>query len=317
VGSPRAKFGKNVQHHHMVKENLVTMEQPTEIQYAFIEANFTTREYTRLYYIEKEFAEKYCDTLPRGSIEEEFARRSIKIKMVRELSDFIRTYCRCPYCHEQVPQSLARCSCRKDAVTQQKSVKWPFPTPGINTEEHQESFLIDVEFPTEIYRTIFDPIVSKQIYAERIAAKTLNRNRKLLNAGRHTKQEINLLMLAQEKLCYYCTTPLVKEDGTPHFHIDHYVPVARDGRNDISNLVLSCPSCNISKGAEDGNYFIRFVSASLDLSTREKAKSIRHSVKVYRKKLKRLADVHNAQNSTKANKAAHSYKGYRVIKVII
>jgi 5-methylcytosine-specific restriction endonuclease McrA len=32
-------------------------------------------------------------------------------------------------------------------------------------------------------------------------------------------------------------------------HVDHKVPISRGGTNDMSNLVLACSSCNLSKGA--------------------------------------------------------------------
>ena len=38
----------------------------------------------------------------------------------------------------------------------------------------------------------------------------------------------------------------------PHidYHPDHVMPLALGGSNDAANIVASCPSCNMSKGAK-------------------------------------------------------------------
>ena len=47
--------------------------------------------------------------------------------------------------------------------------------------------------------------------------------------------------------CYWCNNKLIKNDT----HLDHYVPLAKGGLHTISNLVLSCSSCNLTKGSKD------------------------------------------------------------------
>lgn len=62
------------------------------------------------------------------------------------------------------------------------------------------------------------------------------------NGGIHTAQEIEQQYERQQGKCYYCHKRIVR------YHIDHIIPLSRGGSNDISNLVLACPSCNLSKG---------------------------------------------------------------------
>ncbi len=48
-------------------------------------------------------------------------------------------------------------------------------------------------------------------------------------------------------LCAYCGGLILYDEL---WHIDHVIPVAKGGSNDPKNLVLSCPACNLKKGAK-------------------------------------------------------------------
>lgn len=47
-------------------------------------------------------------------------------------------------------------------------------------------------------------------------------------------------------ICAYCG----KHVPFHGFHIDHVIPLAKGGNNEDSNLVVSCPSCNLHKGTK-------------------------------------------------------------------
>lgn len=49
-------------------------------------------------------------------------------------------------------------------------------------------------------------------------------------------------------LCRYCQQPTSLAFPVPH--IDHVIPKARGGGNELANLAISCPPCNLSKGAK-------------------------------------------------------------------
>jgi len=53
-------------------------------------------------------------------------------------------------------------------------------------------------------------------------------------------------LIKKSKYCYWCN---IKLDN--NYHIDHYVPLSKGGEHTISNLVISCPSCNLRKNAKD------------------------------------------------------------------
>lgn len=77
------------------------------------------------------------------------------------------------------------------------------------------------------------------------------RARKKGAKGAHTAQQVRELLRAQDSRCAYChETFIANEDGVPIYHIEHIVPLFRGGTNDISNISLACPLCNLSKGTK-------------------------------------------------------------------
>lgn len=62
----------------------------------------------------------------------------------------------------------------------------------------------------------------------------------------------------QKKACYWCGCKCAKG-----FHIDHYVPLSRGGKHELSNLVIACGPCNLRKNAKDPLVFAREVGRLL------------------------------------------------------
>ncbi len=72
-----------------------------------------------------------------------------------------------------------------------------------------------------------------------------------------TKQ---LLELQQNsKNCYWCKTSL----NNKKVHIDHYSPLSKGGEHTISNLVVSCSKCNLSKYSKDPLEFAQSIGRLL------------------------------------------------------
>lgn len=78
------------------------------------------------------------------------------------------------------------------------------------------------------------------------ADKHNRRAAKLNNGGKHTGAEILELFDLQSGKCPYCKTKLHKTKRNS-FHVDHVMPLSKGGSNEIENLQLLCPTCNLSK----------------------------------------------------------------------
>jgi len=64
------------------------------------------------------------------------------------------------------------------------------------------------------------------------------------------KWDFGRMLCMQDARCPYCMTILDK------YHVDHKLPVSRGGTNNPSNLQLTCPRCNILKGAMTHDEFL-------------------------------------------------------------
>jgi 5-methylcytosine-specific restriction endonuclease McrA len=78
---------------------------------------------------------------------------------------------------------------------------------------------------------------------EKVASYTRNRKARLRDSeGTHTAADVQAQLKRQKGMCYYCGAKVGNK-----YHVDHVVPVTRNGSNDPSNLVIACPICNIKK----------------------------------------------------------------------
>jgi 5-methylcytosine-specific restriction endonuclease McrA len=87
--------------------------------------------------------------------------------------------------------------------------------------------------------------------ARRIAKKNRRAHAKEIS-GSYTVKQIQDLLKRQKYKCYYCTCKFEQRDGKYVYHIEHTFPINRIAgtaipANDISYLVLACPSCNHKK----------------------------------------------------------------------
>jgi 5-methylcytosine-specific restriction endonuclease McrA len=82
------------------------------------------------------------------------------------------------------------------------------------------------------------------------ASNHRRRARKLATGGTFTTADLDAIRAAQTDkrgrlICWRCGKPI---KGTPE--LDHWIPIARGGRNDAGNLHYMHATCNRNKGAK-------------------------------------------------------------------
>lgn len=83
----------------------------------------------------------------------------------------------------------------------------------------------------------------------RVNVQNRRRERMISNRDSSSKEIVIYMRRIRKKgtaKCYYC---LRKISGS-RIHFDHIIPLAKGGRHSISNICVSCDTCNFSKNAK-------------------------------------------------------------------
>jgi 5-methylcytosine-specific restriction endonuclease McrA len=110
--------------------------------------------------------------------------------------------------------------------------------------------------------------------------------------GSFTKKDVAELLEVQEGLCYFCGGHINTGSRKDNLHADHYDPIANGGKNEVFNIVLTCPSCNITKGAMHGDRFEQIVKKTRDPDIGRNLGRIRSKLTRYRAQ-RRAATSHD------------------------
>lgn len=91
--------------------------------------------------------------------------------------------------------------------------------------------------------------------------------RRLIEADRLKRSQMHqarkhkaYLIEVQGNRCAYCKRDLTDVVS----HIDHIVPLAKGGTDDLSNLCAACPECNHAKGNKNLSEFLATLGAKHD-----------------------------------------------------
>jgi len=91
--------------------------------------------------------------------------------------------------------------------------------------------------------------------AERYKAHTRNRRAKAKDSeGEHSQQDVADMIKQQKGKCAYC-----KKKLSSGYHVDHIHPLSKGGRNDRSNLQITCKPCNLRKHNKEPEDFARLL----------------------------------------------------------
>ncbi|WEX18951.1 HNH endonuclease signature motif containing protein [Pseudomonas sp. G11] len=78
------------------------------------------------------------------------------------------------------------------------------------------------------------------------ASKRASQSRRRASMQGVSSSELVAWTAVQPKVCHWCAKDCIEQ-----FHVDHYEPLSRGGKHEISNLVISCQFCNLSKKCRD------------------------------------------------------------------
>lgn len=176
-----------------------------------------------------------------------------------EVADFIHEHCKCANCGARINRDLRRCECGK-------------PTRYRHVHLEVECFGVE---SWKLLQTLIKREESRMISLRRRAHVKSN-------GGSLNKQDIADLYLIQEGLCYFCGKEISFEAGENKLHADHYKPIALGGNNDVLNIVLTCSTCNLSKGSMHGNHFDKYAKEIRTQDIEQKLAAIRKQLKKYR-----------------------------------
>lgn len=138
-----------------------------------------------------------------------------------------------------------------------KSKKKRITSPEDNKKnylKHKEKRLLAFQ---EYYQSNKQKIKQKQKEYRQSNKEYLNlrnRKRKELITGRNiTSQQIEQLKFESKGKCHYC-------QSTEFLQIDHYFPLSKGGAHHISNLVIACRHCNLSKKDKDPEEWLKKIN---------------------------------------------------------
>lgn len=83
----------------------------------------------------------------------------------------------------------------------------------------------------------------RQTHHERIKAYSHERRaRKKASADTFSENDVKSQYKRQKGRCYWCNQKVGRT-----YHVDHVIPLSRGGTNGPENIVITCPTCNLSK----------------------------------------------------------------------
>lgn len=151
-------------------------------------------------------------------------------------------------------EGIARCSRCKEWKPIAEFVKGRAGLPHSHCKPCNSKWFAERSTTPSEKRKTYRP--AYKLSPEERAAKILERSRRghLVRraAGKAPpKYDLGRMMCEQDGKCAYCGELL-----SGPYHIDHKTPVSRGGTNDVSNLHLTCPRCNMKKGAMTHEEFL-------------------------------------------------------------
>lgn len=128
----------------------------------------------------------------------------------------------------------------RDAINKKKKEYYKENKEKIKktARRYREENLEKIRLNARIYRTT---------EKGRLSEKNKNHKRRALTRDGDVRTIQLKELIDRSKKCYWCESKINKKD----YHIDHIMPLSKGGRHTISNLVITCPKCNLQKNSKD------------------------------------------------------------------
>ena len=92
-----------------------------------------------------------------------------------------------------------------------------------------------------------------------------SRHRRLgLNGSVFSTQDVLKIIKEQKFFCFYCQVSL-KED----YHLDHKIPLSKEGLDEKENICATCPTCNLRKGNKTDRQFLKIIKEWIGVDERK------------------------------------------------
>jgi 5-methylcytosine-specific restriction endonuclease McrA len=185
--------------------------------------------------------------------------------LTADIVDFLVSHCRCTYCGAEIAKPIGPCACG---------------------EAEGDGFVLVAAYDRVKHREDV-----KRLY-DREESRAGHRSRRKLLAmagGSIRPGELKELLAAQGCICYYCAASLLDEAGKPRYHADHYLALADQGRNDLDNMVLACPPCNLEKNSMSPARFERILRKRRSPEDAERLRKMRQLLRAWRRQRKASA----------------------------
>ena len=127
---------------------------------------------------------------------------------------------------------------------------WRKKNPQLNREIRSRWYYKHRELAKMLSRTWYcnNPLKVAAIRHSRRAQKSKSES--------FTHRQIETMLVNQMNKCVYCCSDLTR------YHIDHIVPLKLGGGNNIENIQILCPRCNLRKGAKHPDLFRKLINAT-------------------------------------------------------
>ena len=110
------------------------------------------------------------------------------------------------------------------------------------------------------------------------------------NGNKIPSADLQKLVTDANGVCFYC-----KQEHNGNFNFDHYIPLSKGGKHELSNLRIACVSCNKHKAAKmpDDFIIVLYKSSLIDSKLRRdnEAEGVSHRERLSEKNSKEYAIV--------------------------